>query len=213
MPQTRICSECKKKLPLTTEHFYRNGKRGSGNGFRLACKACMYVRRSRLFSEDPTPERFLRFRWNALCKARRKKDTYIAADLDGFQGITYLMKLWHKQRGRCALTGIPMTWQGTRREDIARGYGLGRNVSVDRIASARGDAKGNLRLICSQLNYMRGSLEDSDFLLWCELVVRHNGPPPPGFIKEREHAQAMAGNDEEAGGVSRRAGGGSPRLR
>ena len=86
------------------------------------------------------------------------------------------------------------------------GYGLGRNVSVDRIDSARGYAKGNLRLICSQLNYMRGSLEDPDFLLWCELVVRHNGPPPPGFIKEREHAQAMAGNDEEAGGVSRRAG-------
>ncbi len=149
----------------------------------------MYVRRTRLFSEDKTPERFLRFRWNALCKTRRRKDTYIDPELFGFDGITYLMKLWDKQRGRCALTGIPMTWLANRREDIGNGYGLGRNVSVDRIDSARGYVKGNLRLVCSQLNYMRGSLEDPDFVLWCELVVRHNGPPPVGFEKERTHAQ------------------------
>ena len=126
--------------------------------------------------------------------------------LVGPAGIPFLMKLWEKQRGRCALTGLPMTWQIATREDIANGYGLGRNVSVDRIDNARGYVKGNIRLICSQLNYMRGSLSDNDFILWCELVVRHNGPPPIGFEKEREHAQAMAGNDEDAGEVPRRAG-------
>lgn len=158
----------------------------------------MYIRRTRLFSEDETPERFLRFRWNALCRARKKKDTYIDPDLYGFDGITYLMTLWEKQRGRCALTGIPMTWLASRREDIGNGYGLGRNVSVDRIDSARGYVKGNLRLICSQLNYMRGSLEDPDFVLWCELVVRHNGPPPPGFIKEKEHEQPLRPHEGHA---------------
>jgi len=105
-----------------------------------------------------------------------------------------------------SLCSGPMTWQIATREDIASGYGLGRNVSVDRIDNARGYVKGNIRLICSQLNYMRGSLSDNDFILWCELVVRHNGPPPIGFEKEREHAQAMAGNDEDAGEVPRRAG-------
>ena len=159
-----------------------------------------------MHSEDPTPERFLSYRWRKLCQVRARRGTYVQKSLVGPAGIAFLMKLWEKQGGRCALTGISMTWRVATREDISNGYGLGRNVSVDRIDNARGYVKGNIRLICSQLNYMRGSLGDSDFILWCELVVRHNGPPPIGFEKEREHAQAMAGNDEDAGEVPRRAG-------
>ena len=201
LPELRLCVECKQKFPL--DHFYQDKRKGL---YRRACKPCEFKRKKRLHSEDPTPERFLGYRWSKLCQVRRRRGVYVQKSLLGSAGIPFLMKLWEKQRGRCALTGLPMTWQIATREDIANGYGLGRNVSVDRIDNSRGYVKGNIRLICSQLNYMRGSLGDNDFILWCELVVRHNGPPPIGFEKEREHAQAMAGNDEDAGEVPRRVG-------
>jgi len=62
-------------------------------------------------------------------------------DLDG----PYLLELWEKQGGVCALTGIRMTHQ----------FGDMRAVSIDRIDSSKGHVRGNIQLICQCVNLMK----------------------------------------------------------
>lgn len=62
-------------------------------------------------------------------------------DLDG----PFLLGLWEKQGGKCALTGIKMTHQ----------FSDMRAVSIDRIDSSRGHVKGNIQLICQCVNMMK----------------------------------------------------------
>lgn len=69
-----------------------------------------------------------------------------------------LASLWHKQRGRCALTG--------RRLD--------RLAQLDHIvARARGgsDEKSNLRWLCKEANLARRELSDAEFVALCRDVV------------------------------------------
>ena len=47
----------------------------------------------------------------------------------------------------------------------------GLNASVDRIDSTDIYRKGNVRLVCSKVNYMKGAGEDADMLWWCKQVI------------------------------------------
>jgi hypothetical protein len=55
------------------------------------------------------------------------------------------MYLWEKQKGLCALTGIPMTYK------FYEGR-VNTNLSVDRIDSAKGYSKDNVQLVCMAAN-------------------------------------------------------------
>ena len=79
--------------------------------------------------------------------------------------LAHLRDLWRLQAGRCALSGIPMT-HTTRPQDPH-----GRNVSLDRIASALNYTRGNVQLVCQDLNRMKHSLGEGDFEDYCAAVV------------------------------------------
>lgn len=73
-----------------------------------------------------------------------------------------LWRLWHKQKGRCALTG--------RRLD--------RSAQLDHIiAKARGggDEQSNLRWLCKEANLALRELSDAEFVALCSDVMRWIG--------------------------------------
>lgn len=68
----------------------------------------------------------------------------------------FLYDLWIRQRGRCALSGIVMTWGSGRRMPMAT------SISIDRIDRNRGYEKSNVRLLCNAINNFRGAMSDAE---------------------------------------------------
>lgn len=89
-------------------------------------------------------------------------------------GLTtaYLISLLHSQRGLCALTGHPLTFQSQRPP-------LPTAASIDRIIPSRGYIAGNVRIICHIVNLMRSNMTDDDLHLWCLRIVQQNGNGRP----------------------------------
>lgn len=76
-----------------------------------------------------------------------------------------LLKLWDKQKGRCAITGIELS--------LKRGEGRKREAaSLDRIVPELGYVEGNVRFICDILNIMKQNMTDKEFRKWCIRVVQ-----------------------------------------
>ena len=110
---------------------------------------------------NSSAEHFLRARLSGM-RQRHKQKEYGGEIV----GIEYLMALYERQRGICALTGVPMH-VSTDHSDLS--------ASPDRIDIQRGYIKGNIRLVCARINLMRGSLGDHDLLWWCRAVVNSSG--------------------------------------
>ena len=73
--------------------------------------------------------------------------------------IPYLAKLWFKQKGRCALTGIMLEYE--------RGDRQSKNpyrTSVDRIDNNRGYVQGNVRLLTHWANNAKSTWPDEIFV-------------------------------------------------
>lgn len=76
----------------------------------------------------------------------------------------FLVGLYIYQDGKCALSGVPMTWV------VGKGH-TATNISIDRIVPKGKYEPGNVRLVCHVVNLMRRDMADEDFLDWCETLV------------------------------------------
>lgn len=65
-----------------------------------------------------------------------------------------LLAIWKKQEGRCALTGLTLTWN--------KGGIRPTSVSIDRIDNNRGYEIDNIRLVCFAVNVFRGRMNDEE---------------------------------------------------
>jgi len=131
-----LCNKCKKWL--TKEHFsidntFLHGNRG---GLCRECKDCQkeryYKERAKLLQDDHLAWKYKLTQ--ALKGVRRRsklKNNYTDIDLE------FLMYLWNKQNGKCALTGMDMTYK------FYEGR-VNTNVSVDRIDSSKGYTRDNV---------------------------------------------------------------------
>jgi len=71
---------------------------------------------------------------------------------------------YHKQNGKCSLTGIEMTY--------IRGKGKVRtNMSIDRIDSTSHYTYNNVQIVCSVINTMKWDLKQSEFINYCNLII------------------------------------------
>ena len=76
----------------------------------------------------------------------------------------HLFELWENQKGRCALTEVPLTTVH------GNGWQVPTNVSLDRIDSNKNYVLGNVRLVCWQVNMMKGQLTDEELFIFCKLI-------------------------------------------
>lgn len=133
--------------------FSPKSKRG-----RYCSKLCkgrsgykMYRHKYNVRSKSAGPRPFL----NALLSQKNRRSTL---------SLEYLLEMWQKQSGLCALSGVAMTHQ------TGIGY-LGTNASIDRIDSSVGYLPGNVQLVCRRANEIKREFSSNDLADWCVLVL------------------------------------------
>lgn len=158
-----FCNRCKQWF--TKDKFNKDNTRlhNNFNGLCRECKSCQkeryLIERERLLQDDHLAWRYkLQQALKGARRRSREKNTYIDIDLE------YLMYLWNKQEGKCALTGLQMTYA------FYKGR-VNTNVSIDRIDSSKGYTKDNIQLVCMAANQMKNDLTMEELLDMCERIA------------------------------------------
>ena len=73
-----------------------------------------------------------------------------------------IFQMWIEQDGRCALSGVKMTWGGGKLQP--------NTLSMDRINPEQGYFVGNIRLVCHAVNMFRGQMNDAALLELAEAI-------------------------------------------
>ena len=158
-----FCNKCKKWKSKRKFSIDNNSLHQNRGGVCSECKDCQreryYRERQRLFENNDVA---LRYKLQQALKGtrRRSKEKNIYNDLT----LDYLMYLWEKQGGKCALTGMQMTYK------FYEGR-VNTNLSVDRIDSTKGYSKDNVQLVCMAANQMKNDLSMEEFINMCESVL------------------------------------------
>lgn len=158
-----LCNKCKQwltKESFSIDNTFLHGNRG---GLCRECKNCQkeryYKERARLLEDDNLA---WRYKLNQALKGTRRrskiKDSYNDLDLE------FLMYLWNKQNGKCAITGLDMTYK------FYEGR-VNTNVSVDRIDSSKGYTRDNVQLVCMAANQMKNDLSMDELVYMCEKII------------------------------------------
>ncbi len=156
-----LCVRCEQYKDL--DKFYDTGHQTSNNvrsNKMVNCKECHIEigndqRKKRISSIEGTLRELLK-------RSRTvKKGKLLGCDLD----IEYLIELYNKQDGKCALSGVVM--------EIASYYNL-KGISIDRINCEQGYLKGNIQLLCWGVNQMKNDLDNQELIDWCNKISKHN---------------------------------------
>lgn len=153
------CHLCNKYLPVdnfgTSDHYpYRDNH-------DARCKECRTKQtneRKKKYSGDYALSKMLQMRYlSARDRAKRKSLPF---------NITkeYLKELWDKQGGKCAICGIPMTFEQCNGRTPT-------NVSIDQINHKEGYVIGNIQLVCMAVNQMKSDLEMGDLYVFCKAIL------------------------------------------
>ena len=149
----KICNACKRNLP-TSE--FSTGENWKGEYQRGVCKTCLQNYRSITVSSSPYT--YLGQIFSKLKFGRVKQGLEWEIELD------YIRALWDLQEGKCALSGVHMTWQaGEGKQDF--------NVGIDRKDPNKGYIIGNIQLVAQRVNVMKHTLGGSEFYWWCKTIV------------------------------------------
>lgn len=72
------------------------------------------------------------------------------------------------QSGRCVLSGLQV--------EFGNYYGCGNTASLDRIDSNQGYILGNIQWVHKEINRMKGTLTDDEFIKFCQFVACQANP-------------------------------------
>lgn len=154
-----LCYKCLKYKSIddfdsAPNNWYRLGK-------DRRCKQCkhnQYRNRRKRYAHTTDLYKILRFRfYGARDRAKNK-------NLDFELTVDYLMYLWNKQQGKCALSGIKMT------TFLCHGR-TPTNVSVDRIDPNKGYTMDNVQLVCMACNQMKNDLTIDELYHFCKQIT------------------------------------------
>jgi hypothetical protein len=81
--------------------------------------------------------------------------------------IQQAWNLFVAQKGRCALSGVPIVLNPS---TVSAGANT---ASLDRIDSSKGYTQDNLQWVHAQINFMKHSLLEEEFITWCRRVAQH----------------------------------------
>lgn len=145
------------------DDFHIEKARKNRKGRHSSCKIC-FNKQQKEFRHSFNGENLTRHFSKIIssCKLRSKNDR-----LKLFSNeitIEFLLELYNKQKGLCALSGIIMT-------SYINGGNTRFNVSIDRINSLLGYTKDNVQLVCNQVNTMKNNLTDSELYDLCKKIV------------------------------------------
>ena len=143
MAKTKTCITCNRDLSKNDYTKKRN-----------VCRRCTSVQRNN--ARNTSPESYIAVVFSKLKAARKDMEW----DID----IDHVKELWQKQDGRCALSGVFMTWHaGEGRQDL--------NASIDRKDPNKGYIIGNVQLVTQRVNTIKHTLGEGELYWWCKNIV------------------------------------------
>lgn len=156
------CHKCGKFLPVTefsaSDHYpYRDHH-------DARCRNCKTKRTNELkkeYSEDVALLKVLQMRFLAARDRSKRKNIPFNITKD------YLKELWDKQNGKCAISGIKMTFEQCNGRTPT-------NVSIDQINHNDGYTINNIQLVCMAVNQMKSDLLIDDLYKFCEAIIENN---------------------------------------
>lgn len=159
------CSRCKLVKQMSDFQLNRLTKRGR-DGICLECRRAYAVE----YNNRPEVKSRLKARiesiradgpkftlQTSLLRALKRRATENPAK------ISELMEMWKAQDGKCAVTGLPMTWY--------KGEAMPTSVSIDRIYSSVGYTLSNIRLVCYAINTFKGRWSDDHMYEMAEAIM------------------------------------------
>jgi hypothetical protein len=149
----KVCSRCCVDKPFGDFPHHKK----TYDGFDSWCKQC---RRDYRYEVNQTLDAHMRARLSSIMEDRRK----IYTDLT----LSQLIELWNKQDGKCAISGVPMTYQRIKRQHNMY------NCSVDRIDSSKNYTIDNVQLVCWIVNRMKGENTTEELIKWCKYIIENN---------------------------------------
>lgn len=154
-----FCYKCKKyksedQFDSMPNKWFRNNK-------DYRCKQCKkeQTEKRRLCNRGKQDlDRLLLERFHAAKERAAKKNLEFNITTE------YLKYLWFKQCGKCALSGIDMTY-------IFFNGRTPTNVSIDRILPEKGYTMDNIQLVCMACNQMKNDLIEEQLYEFCKKIV------------------------------------------
>lgn len=147
----RTCKGCGQAKPLEDFYFHK----ASLSSRVRKCKTCYGEQRKKV--KVGSLDGRLRAIFSNVTERRHK-----GVDIS----LQDLKDLWEKQKGLCAYSGVPMTWDDSNRYTT---------VSIDRIDSSKGYVRGNIAFCCFTVNIMKSNMPVEHFLWWCRNIVLTSG--------------------------------------
>jgi hypothetical protein len=153
------CKSCNIAITKTNAYIDR------GDRIRARCKTCDKKYRDKQTGLDQysyIDKLYSKLRYEVQSGHRRK----YRAKLTWHISQAHLYNCYHKQKGKCALSGQKMTWlTGQGKVDT--------NISVDRIDPTLGYEPDNIQLITYRCNIMKHNLKEKDFFVLIDLISQH----------------------------------------
>lgn len=141
---------CKKRNPIKKFPYY--GRKNTSSYEQRKCIDCKNKEWERL-NKNLDLERFLKI---VLCNTMRRSKNKL------FEGnnidIDFLRELYHKQEGKCAVSGIELTYKRHLGTKVLT------NISLDRIDSKKPYTKDNVQFVCVGINLMKNNIDNEEFL-------------------------------------------------
>jgi hypothetical protein len=158
---TKYCVKC--KLTLDISKFHKD--KSNSTGLQTYCKDCGTENTKKWASSY---DGYLKKLYKDVIHNAKKRAKIIKVNIT----IDDLKKLYEKQNGLCALSGIKMTrdvYTTKGNNHIINKY----NISVDRIDSDKDYDIDNIQLVCAIINRMKTDLPDHEFLDICNSIVNY----------------------------------------
>lgn len=157
-----ICYKCLNYKLLdnfdnNNENFYRDKK-------DRRCKDCkreQYNKRKNQNRGKKDLNRILLERFLGLKERSKSKNLEVSITIED------LRNLWILQNGKCALSGINMTYIFNKGRTFT-------NVSIDRVDSKKGYTKDNIQLVCMVVNQMKSDLSKEELINFCKNIIEYN---------------------------------------
>lgn len=87
--------------------------------------------------------------------------------------IEYIWELFLKQDRKCAISGLTLSFDGTRKENKTKSTSK-ITASLDRIDSSRGYVEGNVQWVHKKINIMKNETSQEEFISFCRAVTDYN---------------------------------------
>lgn len=172
------CSVCKHAFQRKIYEYNRMVKKGWKPCCSRQCGSFLAKRVGRKdFDPANRKDRFSAFRWFLLSSVSRRKNN---SKLENNLTLEYLENLWIKQKGICPLTGWKLILPKNSNQ-----WNEGNTIyraSLDRIDSAKGYLKENVRFISIIANYAKNNFTDQEVFLFCKAVMDRWSSIPPSPI-------------------------------